>query len=45
MWGNPVGLVVGERAVYSGSVGSLVAFVGLLLLLGAGISAELRSAR
>jgi hypothetical protein len=45
LWGDPVVVVLGERVVSSGSVGSLVAFVGMLLLLGTGISAAVRSAR
>ncbi len=45
LWGNPVFVVLGERAIYSGSVGSLVVFVGVLLLLGTGIAAAVRAAR
>ena len=45
LWGNPVVVVLGEREVYSGSVGSLVAFLGLLLLLGTGVAAAVRSTR
>ena len=45
LWGNPVVVVLGDRVLYSGSVGSLVAFAGMMLLLGTGIAAAVRSAR
>lgn len=45
LWGNPVVVALGDRVLYSGSIGSLLAFAGIVLLLATGITAAVRSAR
>jgi hypothetical protein len=45
VWDKPVVILLSARPVYTGSIGSLLAFGGVLLLLGTGLVAGVRYAR